>query len=298
MRTNEIIETAGIVSLQERQGAVLIAQLPEKVQLERAYQYWLANRQRFQAWEIALDQLETSYYSSVNPLPEGLFEEIIAGELLSRLTYSWFCCLDQVICAEKGDPVFASIGKNVLQAHEAVVQRVFGFLLQKETRSTHFRTVWYNQLRRTTRHWKLSLERYMTDSFMEEASMGDCSLFGGANLDEASGFEAGSEWGNYSSSAVAESRLCWKALQPALQVSFLLWNRPKPANPACNRQIVHSVLDLIPAEGKQALFQYPECLEERVVDAADDMQYLLDSYWESTVPVQDLFVQRLLKYAG
>lgn len=329
MLTNEIVEVAGIISLQESAEAVKIAQLPEKAQLERIYQYWMANRQRFQSWESALDKLDAAYYSSVNLLPEGLFEEIIAGELLSSLACSWFERLDQIICAEGGIPVFSSIGKNVLEAHEAIILRVFSFLLKRETRSTHFRTVWYNQLRLTTRHWKRSLGRYMADSLADPlaVSLPDSlpdSLAGSFEKDgseelldslqendfneytvsiplsEESAADSQTPWNAEASGhiAVAAPRLSWDSLQSALKVSFLLWNRQKSANPELNRQIASSVLDLIPEKGKRMLYQYPDVLEERLIDAADDLQYLVDSCCESPLQVPSLFIQRLKRYAG
>lgn len=313
MLTNEIVEVAGIISLQESEGAIKIAQLPEQAQLERLYQYWIANRQRFQSWESALDKLDAAYYSSVNPLPEGLFEEIIAGELLSCLACSWFERLDQIICSEGGIPVFGSVGKNVLEAHEAVILRVFSFLLKRETRSTHFRTVWYNQLRRTTRHWKRSLGQYMADSLADsfekdsseelldnsqENDSADYTI--SIPLSEDAVANSQTQWNAETSGniAVAAPRLSWDSLKSALKVSFLLWNRQKSANPELNRQIASSVLDLIPEKGKRMLYQYPDVLEERLVDAADDLQYLVDSCCASPLPISSLFIQRLERYAG
>lgn len=151
MHTYELLELAALVSVH---GPVLVRNSPP-ISPQTVERYWIASKSRLDRWGRALKTLATATGSpqpgsrdAVSWSVRGLLEEILTGEVLTRLWTAAMCAYDR----RRGTDVAEPVVRSVLIGHLEARHRVLTLLVRGPVVSAE-QAVRLNQLRRRAERW-------------------------------------------------------------------------------------------------------------------------------------------------
>ncbi len=228
MHARELVELAALVSVN---GPLLIRQ---NVPIPNASveQYWTASKSRLDRWARALKQLN----SAASPAPSATFvtsllEEILTGEILTRVWAAVACTHDRLLCTDQLEP----IARSVLIGHLEARHRVLTLLVRQSSIDSE-EAVKLNRLRRRTERWTDMLVGYLMGLF----DVGQFAI----DPQRARDFAEDLSFQNH----LPGGRHAWPLLQASLQAAFQQGLSPTSPNPELNRQIANSILSCFPPE--------------------------------------------------
>jgi hypothetical protein len=159
MHARELVELAAVVAAQ---GPVLVRQ-GGPVPSSSIEQYWVASKCRMDRWGQSLKQLTEAAPSSGPdrrhaqwPHVRGVLEEILTGEVLTRVWTAVMCAHDRRRGTDAAEPVARSVMIGHLEArHRVLTLLVEGPAIDAEA------AVKLNRLRRRTERWTDMLVGYL-----------------------------------------------------------------------------------------------------------------------------------------
>ena len=129
MHARELVELAAILSAQ---GPMLIRSSPQ-LSSHGVQQYWTASKCRLDRWarnlkSFAADaaQLDTAAVRMQWPLVRGVLEEILTGEVLTRVWTAVLCLYDR----QHGGNEFESLARSIMIGHLEARHRVLMLLVR------------------------------------------------------------------------------------------------------------------------------------------------------------------------
>ncbi len=150
MHTRDLVELAAIVSTH---GPVLIRS-PQPIPAESIEQYWTTSKVRLDRWAWRLKEFgapsERRNPSRWNQwvAVQGVFEEILTGEILTRVWTAVLCAYDRRRGTDEAEPV----ARSVLIGHMEARHRVLTLLVRAADAESES-AIKLNQLRRRAERW-------------------------------------------------------------------------------------------------------------------------------------------------
>jgi len=148
METYELVELAALLSLH---GPAFVA-ASRRISQTSLEQYWTASKCRMDRWGLVLKRFSSAPESfAPQPAPRppfGALEEILAGEVLTRVWTAVLCALDSKLCREEAAPV----ARSILIGHMESRNRVLSLIARGRRIKTE-EAVRLNRLRRRAERW-------------------------------------------------------------------------------------------------------------------------------------------------
>lgn len=277
MHARELVELAAVVAAH---GPVLIRQ-SQRITASSIEQYWAASKCRLDRWGRALKQLG-SQTTPTAPACVGeasavcsLLEEILAGEVLTRVWTAVACAFDRI---HETDQV-ESVARSVLIGHLEARHRVLTLLVRGPGVDAE-EAVKLNRLRRRTERWTDMLLGYLMGVY-------DVQEFA-IDPQRAKDFAEDLSY----QSQLPGGRHAWSLVQASLQAAFGQGLSPTSPNADLNRQIATSILSCF----------HPEVFDEtglprsawlaRITYTANDAAGMIDALLQAEAPAASPFLQR------
>jgi hypothetical protein len=247
MHAHELVELAAVVSAQ---GPVLIG---GNGQLSSAslQDYWTASKCRLDRWNRSLK-------GTPWPRLRGVLEEILTGEVLTRVWTAVVCVYDRKHGLGTAEPVV----RNVLLDHLEVRRRVLRLLVERSTLDAGA-TVPLDRLRRRTERWTDLLVGYLL-------GIEDVSEFA-IDPDRAGDFADDLRYRG----DLPHGCRAWPLLLQSLRSAFYTGLCPTSPNPALNRRIAGAILSCFQPELLDSTGVFHALWLMRLTNAADDAEGLL-----------------------
>lgn len=262
MHARELIELAAIVATQ---GPLLIRS-GQHLSESGIEQYWAASKCRLDRWSRALKSF-TQRAGTGGPLRrearwlavEGVFEEILTGEVLTRVWAAVVCAYDRARGEQNAEPV----ARSVLIGHLEARHRVLTLLVSEPSIAAE-QAVKLNHLRRRCERWTDMLVGYL-------ASLDDVSEFA---IDP----ERAKDFADDMRHQMKQrgGRHAWPLVQASLRAAFQQPLAPESPNADLNAQIATAVLACFPAEIFDSVGSLRSLWLWRISNTARDAQGMLD----------------------
>lgn len=233
MHARELVELAAVVAAQ---GPLLIRQRP-RISEASIEQYWTASKSRLDRWGRALKRLAVQTTPVTPPCRGegsaacGLLEEILTGEVLTRVWTAVACAFDRL---NQTDQVEA-VARSVLIGHLEARHRVLTLLVRGPGIDAE-EAVKLNRLRRRTERWTDMLLGYLMGVY-------DVREFA-IDPQRAHDFAEDLSYQN----RLPGGRHAWSLIQASLQASFGQGLCADSPNTDLNQQIASSILSCFPPE--------------------------------------------------
>jgi hypothetical protein len=233
MHARELVELAAVVSTH---GPLLIRQT-QRISQSSIDQYWTASKSRLDRWGRALKQLGTEAavagpsHSGESSDACGLLEEILSGEVLTRVWTAVACAFDRL---QQTDQV-ESVARSVLIGHLEARHRVLTLLVRGPGIDAE-EAVKLNRLRRRTERWTDMLLGYLMTVY-------DVREFA-IDPQRAKDFSEDLSFQNQ----MPGGRHAWSLIQASLQAAFGQGLSPTSPNADLNRRIATSILSCFQPE--------------------------------------------------
>jgi hypothetical protein len=233
MHARELIELAALVSAQ---GPVLVRS-DHPIPARSIEQYWTTSKVRMDRWTRSLKdftrQADADARQRLRQWPEfrGVLEEILTGEILTRVWAAVLCAYDRSRGTDEAEPV----ARSIMIGHSEARHRVLTLLSHVVGMDAHS-AVRLNRLRRHAERWTDLLVARLADI----QDIGEFAVDPKRAMDFAEdapsrqGFEA--------------SRLTWPLLLASLRKAFQRELGPISPNADLNAGIAASVLSCFPSE--------------------------------------------------
>jgi len=160
MHARELVELAAIVSAH---GPVLVRGM-EPLSVTGVEQYWTASKCRMDRWSrslkgftVAVETADAQWRQARWPRVRGVLEEILTGEILTRVWAAVLCAYDRARGTELAEP----IARSVLIGHLEARHRVLTLLVQGPGIDAE-EAVKLNYLRRRSERWTDLLVGYLS----------------------------------------------------------------------------------------------------------------------------------------
>jgi hypothetical protein len=262
MHARELVELAALVTVH---GPVLV-QNSGRISEQSIEQYWVASKSRLDRWGRALKGLsshpgDVARHAAQREQPRlgGLIEEILAGEVLTRVWTAVMCAYDRRRGTEQVEPIV----RSVLVGHLEARHRVLRLLVSGPHVDVEL-AVKLNRLRRSTERWTDTLIGYLT-------GLDDLSRFA-VDPDRAEEFAEDLRYRSH----LAGGRHAWPLMLASLRSAFrqgLAWQSP---NVDLNARIATSILACFQPELFDAAGLFRSAWLMRVSSVADDAQGMID----------------------
>ncbi|NQT36827.1 MAG: hypothetical protein HQ581_05025 [Planctomycetes bacterium] len=262
MHARELIELAALVSVH---GPVLIrgnGQLsPSGVE-----QYWAASKCRLDRWGRCIKQLSAQSPQATPvwrrthvPLIRRVFEEILTGEILTRVWTAVLCAYDRHHGTDTGEPVARSVMIGHMEArHRVLALMVSGPGVDAEE------AVRLNHLRRRTERWTDMLVGYL-------AGMHDISEFA-IDPHRARDFAEDIHYG----SQLKGGQSAWPLVIASLRAAFRQNLDPVSPNSDLNAKIAAGILSCFRPELFDSIGVFQSLWLLRLTNTATDAQGLVE----------------------
>jgi hypothetical protein len=234
MHARELIDLAALVAAH----APVLLRTAQRIPEESAEAYWVASKIRLDRWGRALKKLTTAIDSGrLTPgSPEhrvflALLEEILAGEVLTRVWSAAMCAYDRARGTDEMAPVVRSVLIGQIEARHRVLT-----ILAGPCGLTAEEAMRLEALRRRTECWTdvlvghLAAEHDVCEFAIDPARAGDFA----DDFAQQRRQEGG--------------RLAWPMVLASLRASFREWLEPASPNPDLNAKIAAGILTCFPAE--------------------------------------------------
>jgi hypothetical protein len=234
MHARELIDLAAVVAVHTPVLLRAARDIPE----ESVEAYWVASKCRLDRWGRALKKLTASNSSgAVTPNSaehrafRGILEEILAGEVLTRVWSAAMCAYDRARGTDRMEPVARSVLIGQIEARHRVLTILVG-----RCGLTAEEAMRLDALRRRTERWTDLLIGYL-------AAGHDVREFA-ADPDRA---------GDFADDFVQQrrqegGRFVWPMVLASLRAAFHEWLEPVSPNPDLNAKIAASILVCFPPE--------------------------------------------------
>jgi hypothetical protein len=279
MHARELIELAALVSAH---GSVLVQgdiQIPDR----GIEQYWTNSKVRLDRWMRSLKRFTQQAASDVPP-PErewleirGVLEEILTGEILTRVWTAILCAYDRTHGADGTEPVARSVLIGHVEArHRALTLLARGADINRKA------AVKLNRIRRHSERWtdllvgRLGVLQDVTEFAADPKRAQDFA----EDAPRRQGFEP--------------SRLAWPLLIGSLRAAFQRQLGPVSPNGDLNAAIASSVLACFPSELFHSTSLFRSLWLMRITSAAEDahvmVEELLAEYSDTPVSRRNRYV--------
>lgn len=234
MHARELIDLAAVVAIH---GPVLI-RASEDLLEECVEAYWVASKCRLDRWgrslkrlSIAMGRSATKADSADHRAFRAILEEILAGEVLTRVWTAAMCAYDRTHGTDRMEPV----ARSVLIGHMEARHRVLTILVSRSGLSAE-EALRLNALRHRTERWSDVLIGHL-------ATGHDVSEFA-VEPDRARDFAE-----DFARQRCQEGgRFAWPMLLASLRAAFQEWLEPEGPNCDLNVRIAASILACFPRE--------------------------------------------------
>ena len=234
MHARELVELASILSTQ---GPVLIRGTPQ-FSSHGVQQYWTASKCRLDSWARNLRsftadaaQWDAAAAQRQWPLMRGTLEEVLTGEVLTRVWTAVLCLYDRQHSGSEFEPLARSVMIGHLEARHRVLM-----LLVRGPGGDAEGAVKLNHLRRRAERWTDLLVGYLT-------RYGDVAEFA-ADADRAIEFSQDLEF----QTDQEGGRQSWPLLQASIRTAFQRGLAPVSPHEDLNAQIAAAILSCFPGD--------------------------------------------------
>ncbi|MHC4400170.1 MAG: hypothetical protein ACYTG0_10865 [Planctomycetota bacterium] len=262
MHARELIELAALVSVH---GPVLVVG-EGRVSTSALEQYWTASKSRLDRWGRALKQV--SQRAARGELRLGaprlanlraVLEEIVTGEVLTRVWTAVLCAYDWRRGTDRTEPV----ARSVMTGHLEARHRVLTLLLNGPSIGAE-EAVKLNRLRRRTERWTDLLIGYLT-------GLDDVSRFA-VNPIRAREFAEDLRYRSH----LKGGRFAWPLLVGSLRAAFARGLGPTSPNEELNARIAASILASFPPELFDSTGLFRSLWLLRLTNVTSDTQGMVD----------------------
>src|SRR3989304_254786 len=260
MHSPALVELAAIVSAH---GPVLIRGV-ERLSQSGLEQYWTASKIRFDRWGHCLRTFtakanDAQWHKEHWPYVRGVLEEILTGEMLTRVWTAVLCAHDKQHCTEDAEP----IGRSVLVDHMDARHRVLTLLVRGPGIDAES-AVKLNRLRRRIERWTDMLLGYLY-------GLHNCSEFA-FDPQRAKDF---SEDLHYQCKHPG-GRHAWPLVLASLRAAFQHGQVAESPNADINGRIGSSILSCFQPELFDSTGLFCSMWLMRLMNAATDAQGMID----------------------
>ena len=274
MHARELVELAAILSAQgpvlvrsragySRSGSACGWQLSS----HGAQQYWTASKCRLDRWgrnlrSFAADatQLDAAAVRMQWPMIRGVLEEILTGEVLTRVWTAVLCLYDR----QQGGKEFESLARSIMVGHLEARHRVLMLIVRGPGISAEG-AVKLNHLRRRAERWTDLLVGYL-------ARYGDVAEFA-IDVERAVEFSRDLEF----QADQVGGRQAWPLLQASLRAAFQRGLAPVSPNEDLNAQIASAILSCFPSDLFDSTGLFRSLWLHRMSNVTSDVQGMIDS---------------------
>ena len=263
MHARELVELASILSAQ---GPTLLHGAP-RLSDHGVQEYWTASKCRLDRWarnlkSFAADasQLDATAVRVQWPLIRGVLEEILTGEVLTRVWSAVLCLYDR----RRGSHEFESLARSIMIGHLEARHRVLMLLVSGPGVDAEG-AVKLNHLRRRAERW--------TDLLVGRlARLGDVSEFA-IDAQRALEFSHDLEF----QTDQPGGRQAWPLLQASLRAAFQRGMVPVSPNEDLNAQIASAILACFPADLFDSTGLFRSLWMHRMANVTSDVQGMIDT---------------------
>jgi hypothetical protein len=269
MHARELVELAAIVAAH---GPALIRG-DEPIPAANVEEYWTASKVRLDRWARRLKQFVQPAHGNAPPRrPQwsevgGVLEEILTGEVLTRVWTAVLCAHDR----RRGDDQLEPVGRSVMIGHMEARHRVLT-LMVNGTAIDSEAGIKLNHLRRRAERWTdLLLGRLMGTHDVGEFAF---------DPQRAGDFadDLRSRGGR------ADDRNAWPLMMTSLRAAFQPGLCPQSPNADLNARIASSILACFPADSFDSVGLLRSLWLMRLNNVADDTQVMIDDLLASESP--------------
>jgi hypothetical protein len=262
MHACELVELAAVVCAH---GPVLVRG-GRTLSTTAVEPYWTASKCRQQRWSESLKQWTTdavdagpAWHDARWPTMRAVLEEILTGEVLTRVFAAVMCAYDR----RHGTDVVDPIVRSILVGHLEARHRVLGLLVRGPGVAAE-EAVKLNRLRRRTERWSDMLIGYLT-------GLDDVAEFA-VERRRAEDFAEDLHY----QSAMPGGRHAWPLVQASLRASFRRGLCPLSPNGALNARIAAAVLSCFGAELFDSTGVFRSLWMLRLTNATADAEGMLE----------------------
>ena len=263
MHARELIELASILSAQ---GPMLIRS-PPRLSGHGVQQYWTAAKCRLDRWARHLKSFAAEAALSDAaalrmhwPLVRGVLEEILTGEVLTRVWTAVLCLYDR----QHGGKEFDSLARSIMIGHLEARHRVLMLLVRGPGIDAEG-AVKLNHLRRRAERWTDLLVGHL-------ARYGDVAEMA-IELQRAVEFSRDLEY----QTDREGGRQAWPLLQASLRAAFQHGLSPVSPNEDLNAQIASAILSCFPADLFDSTGLFRSLWLYRMANVTSDVQGMIDT---------------------
>jgi hypothetical protein len=262
MHARELVELASILSAQ---GPVLVN--TPQLSTHGVQQYWTASKCRFDRWarnlkSFAADasQLDVSAERTQWPYVRSVLEEILSGEVLTRVWTAVLCLYDR----RHGGKELESLARSIMIGHLEARHRVLMLLVRGPGVDAEG-AVKLNHLRRRTERWTDLLVGHLVryGDVAEFAIDSNRAIEFSKDLD----FQADQQGG----------RQAWPLLQASLRAAFQQGLAGVSPNEDLNAQIASAILSCFPADLFDSTGLFRSLWMHRMSNVTSDVQGMIDT---------------------
>jgi len=259
MHARELVELAAIVSAH---GPVLVRG-SHPVSATGIEGYWTASKCRLDRWARSLKAFSTVTDPQQRrrqwPNVRSVLEEIITGEVLTRVWTAVLCAHDWHRAADQAEPV----ARSVLIGHLEARHRVLTLLVQRSALEAEA-AVKLNRLRQRAERWTDLLVGYLL-------GLHDVREFA-IDPDRAQDFAADLRY----RSDLTGGRHAWPLVLASLRAAFRQGLSPHSPNADLNTQIASSILACFPAELFDSTGLFRSLWMLRLTNVTNDAQGMVE----------------------
>ncbi len=266
MHARELVELAAIISAH---GPILVRGR-DRVSECGIEQYWVASKCRLDRWCRALKSLDARQVvrsasgqgaqPATRSFPESLLEEILTGEVLTRVWAAVLSAYDR----RRGTQEVEPIARSVLIGHLEARHRVLTLLVRAATIDAAW-AMRLNGIRRRCERWTDLLVGYLTG--LEDVA--DFAI----EPDRARDFAEDLRY----RSNLAGGRHAWPLVLSSVRAAFQQGLAGDSPNADLNGQIASSILACFPAELFDSTGMFRSLWLMRLTNMVGDTQGMLDS---------------------
>lgn len=237
-------------------------------------EYWVASKSRLDRWGRTLKQISTRAaeqgpLSTVTQetLVRGVVEEILTGEVLTRVWAAVACAHDRRLGADLAEP----IARGVLLGHLEARHRVLTLLLQSSAVSSDL-AVKLNRFRRHTERWTDMFIGYLTG--LEDVAEFAIDPQRARDFAEDLRYQAKMPGGRHA----------WPLIQASLRSALDKGLQAASPNGDLNARIAQSILGCFQPELFDGTGQFRTLWLDRLTNTAEDAEGMLEELTASYQP--------------
>jgi len=262
MHARDLVELAAVVAAS---GPVLVRQAGP-IPSSSVEQYWVASKCRLDRWGRGLRELTVEaarggpdWHRTRWPRFRALLEEVLTGEVLTRVWAAVACAHDRHRSTDAAEPV----ARSVLMGHLDARHRVLTLLVQRRAIDSEA-GLKLNRLRRRTERWTDMLIGYL-------AGLDDLDEFAVDPIrarDFAEDLRYRSPW--------QDGRHAWPLVQTSLRAAFCQGLCPTSPSADLNAKIAASILACFPPELFDSTGLFHSLWLSRLTHITDDTAGLIE----------------------